>query len=402
MTAEPIAPAPPAPPQGHSTLSPPSGQDERAAFVRKMRPAGAIAAAVLCLGLALNWFVNGRYEIRTDNAHVRADITQVASKVQGYVQTIHVVDNQLVKTGDLLITLESDDYAASLAEARAALERAKADEAQARARVASQRAAIASAEGRSAAQADTLAETRAAEQSARASADLSASDLRRYQDLADKGWYPRARMEAAEAAERSMSARLLQAQAAVTAQESQLKSLRAGVSQARQELGVAEAAARSATALVQVAEARLRAAELNLGRSEIRAPIDGVIANRNAMQGQLLSPGQIALAIVPENQAYVIANFKETQVRTMRPGQTASLTIDAYPGLKVSGIVESIAPATGSTFSLIPQDTATGNFTKIVQRVPVRIAIAPEALSTGLMRSGLATVVTVSTRSEKR
>ena len=199
-----------------------------------------------------------------------------------------------------------------------------------------------------------------------------------------------------------MSAQLLQAQAAVTAQASQLTSLRAGVNQARQDLSVAEAAARSATALVQIAEARLRAAELNLGRSEIRAPIDGVIANRNAMQGQLLSPGQIALAIVPASQAYVIANFKETQVRTMKPGQPASLTIDAYPGLKVSGIVESIAPATGSTFSLIPQDTATGNFTKIVQRVPVRIAIAPDALSTGLMRSGLAAVVTVSARPEKR
>lgn len=394
------------PPQGPNADRPPSpaaaSRAARSELLSKARPVILTLLALLCLGIGLNWFINGRFEVRTDNAHIRADISQVASKVQGYVQTLHVTDNQHVKAGDLLITLESADYAAGLAEARAALERAKADESQAKARVASQGAAITSAEGHLSAQRDMLAEARAAEDAARAAAELSSSDLKRYEDLAAKGWYPRARVEAAAASEKSMQARLAQAQATVTAQESQLTSLRANVGQSRQEQRVAEAAYQSAKALVAIAEARLQAAELNLGRSEIRAPIDGVIANRNAMQGQLLSPGQVALAVVPESQAYVIANFKETQVRNMKPGQPVRLTIDAYPGLTFSGRIDSLSPATGATFSLIPQDTATGNFTKIVQRVPVRIALSPEALSTGLMRSGLAVVATVSTRPEKR
>jgi membrane fusion protein (multidrug efflux system) len=170
----------------------------------------------------------------------------------------------------------------------------------------------------------------------------------------------------------------------VTAQRSQLASVEAG--------------ALSADAKVEAARAKLVAAELDLGRTEIRAPVDGVVANKNVIEGQLLSPNQVALAIVTSSEAYVIANFKETQVAQMKPGQCVHLHVDAYPSLKVRGKVESLAPATGATFSLVPQDTATGNFTKIVQRVPVRIALDQEALSTGLLRSGLAVVATVSTK----
>jgi membrane fusion protein (multidrug efflux system) len=326
-------------------------------------------------GLAIIWFggdwlLNGRFEIKTDNAFVRADITRVAPKVQGYVTEVHVNDNQPVKAGDLLISLEAADFLARVAEARAALAQAEADAAQARARIAAQR--------------DTLAEARAAREAADASADWAGSDAKRMAELADKGWAAKARVEQLQAAERTAKAQLQQAEASVTAQRSQLASV--------------EAAAASADAKVEAAKAKLEAAELDLGRTEIRAPVDGVVANKNVIEGQLLSPNQATLAIVTSSEAYVVANFKETQVAQMKPGQCADIHVDAYPSLKVKGKVESLAPATGATFSLVPQDTATGNFTKIVQRVPVRIALDKEALSSGLLRSGLAVVATVSTK----
>jgi membrane fusion protein (multidrug efflux system) len=330
----------------------------------------AALAVIALLAAGGNWLLNGRYEIRTDNAHVRADITQIAARVSGYVRTVEVSDNQSVRSGDILFTIESEDYETGVAEARAALLQAEADAREAGARITSQK--------------DRLAEASAARDAASAQADLSEADEKRFAELADKGWYPKARLEQAEAQRRTAAAQKSQAAAGLTVQRSQLTS--------------AQAAAQSAEAKVEAARARLAAAELDLERTQVRAPVDGVVANRIVAQGQLLAPGQATLAIVPIGDAYVIANFKETQVEHMKPGQEVKLHVDAYPDLKVTGRVESISPATGGTFSLIPQDTATGNFTKIVQRVPVRISIDPEAQASGLMRSGLAVVATVSTR----
>ncbi len=157
----------------------------------------------------------------------------------------------------------------------------------------------------------------------------------------------------------------------------------------------ARAAAAASAANIEAARARVTAAELVVGQTLMPAPFDGVVTNRTIAEGQLISPGQVTMSVVPERNAYVIANFKETQVEKMQPGQKVRIKVDAYPHLKVTGTVESLAPATGATFSLIPQDTATGNFTKIVQRIPVRIALDDAALDTGLMRSGLAVVATV-------
>jgi len=333
---------------------------------------GAVALAAL-LWVGGNWLFVGRYEIRTDNAHIRADITQVAARVSGYVRTVDVGDNQPVNAGDVLFTIEAEDYETRVAEARAALAQAEADAREAGARIVSQK--------------DRLGEAHAAREAASAQADLSAADEKRFAELAEKGWYPKARLEEAEAARRTADAQETQANASITVQRSQLTS--------------AEAAAQSASARVEAARARLAAAELDLERTQVRAPIAGIVANRTVSEGQLLAPGQATLSIVPAGEAYVIANFKETQVEKMKPGQPVSLHIDAYPDLKVTGRVESLSPATGGTFSLIPQDTATGNFTKIVQRVPVRISIDEEARASGLMRSGLAVVATVSTKEDR-
>src|SRR5262249_1214943 len=159
-------------------------------------------------------------------------------------------------------------------------------------------------------------------------------DAKRLADLAAKGWYPKAKVEQAEAAKRTANAQLTQAEASITAQRSQLTST--------------EAAAKSAQAKVEAAQAKLDAAQIDLGRTEIRAPIDGVVANKTVAVGQLLSPNQVALAIVPATDAYIIANFKETQIGDMKPGQRVHIRVDAYPNLKVEGTVESIAPNTGA------------------------------------------------------
>ena len=358
---------------GDAQTSAPATQAPAAAKPGKRNFVLPIVGLIVVAALAwfgVNWFLTGRFEISTDNAQIRADLTRVAPKVQGYVTKVHVVENQKVKAGELLISLEGADFQARVAQAQAALAQAEADAAQAKARISAQR--------------DTLAEARAAREAADASADYTISDTKRLSELADKGWYPKARVEQSVAAERTAKAQLQQAQAGVTSQQSQLAST--------------VAAAQSADAKVAAARAMLEAAQLDLGRTEIRAPADGVIANKNVIEGQLLSPNQQAMVIVTGTEAYVVANFKETQVAKMVPGQCVNIHVDAYPNMKVTGKVDSLSPATGATFSLVPQDTATGNFTKIVQRVPVRISLSQEALATGLMRAGIQVVATVTTK----
>lgn len=369
---------------------------------RRYAAYAAIAlAALFAVWKGVEWWTTGRFEVTTDNAYIRADITTVSSKIQGYVETVAVKDNQAVTAGDLLVVLEGADYAARLSEAEAALSQAEARAAQARAEVASKRSLEASALAEIAAQRDRLAETRATVQSVQANEKLATDELTRYTELAGKGHYPAARLETAQAESDAAGAEANRASAAVTTQKSQLHVAEAGLARARQDIIAAEAAVAGADAQVEAARARVTAAQLEAGRTEIRAPISGVVANRVVSEGQLLSPGQQALSIVPVDQAYVIANFKETQVEKMRPGQKVALHVDAYPDLRVDGIVDSLAPASGAQFSLIPQDTATGNFTKIVQRVPVRVAISKDALDTGLMRPGLSVEAVVTVKPAK-
>jgi membrane fusion protein, multidrug efflux system len=358
-------PAPDAPAAAAAAAARPRGG------VRKKVLIGLASVAVLAAAwFGVDWFMNGRFNIATDNAQLRSDIARVTPKIEGYVKTIHVAENQAVKRGDLLIELEDDEFQTRLAHARAQLAQAEADAAQARARIAVQR--------------DTLAEARAAREAADAAADLSSSDEKRLADLAEKGWYPKAKLEQAEAARRTADAQLSQATASITAQRSQLSS--------------AEAAALSAEAKVEAARAAVVGAQLELDRTKIHAPINGVVTKKDVVEGQILSPGKVALSIVSSDDVWVVANFKETQITEMREGQCVKVHVDALPSLHVTGKVQSLSPSTGGTFSLVPQDTATGNFTKIVQRVPVKIVLDKEALSTGLLRSGLQVTATVSTK----
>ncbi len=371
-----IEPVQPAPPPAQNGVPAPDASAQPAAAsgaggVRKKVLLGVAALAVLVAGwFGVDWLTNGRFNISTDNAQLRSDIARVTPKIEGYVKTVHVAENQTVKRGDLLIELEADEFETRLAFAKAELAQAEADAAQARARITVQR--------------DTLAEARAAREAADASADLSASDEKRLTELAEKGWYPKAKLEQAEAARRTANAQLSQATASITAQRSQLSS--------------AEAAALSADAKVEAARAKVVGAQLELDRTKIHAPMNGVVTKKDVVEGQILSPGRVALSIVSSDDVWVVANFKETQITEMREGQCVNVHVDALPNLHVTGRVQSLSPSTGGTFSLVPQDTATGNFTKIVQRVPVKIVLAQEALETGLLRAGLQVTATVSTK----
>jgi membrane fusion protein (multidrug efflux system) len=371
-----IEPAEPAPPPAQHEAPAPDASAQPVAVpaaggVRKKVLLGVAAVAVLVAGwFGVDWLTNGRFNISTDNAQLRSDIARVTPKIEGYVKTVHVAENQTVKRGDLLIELEADEFETRLAFAKAELAQAEADAAQARARITVQR--------------DTLAEARAAREAADASADLSASDEKRLTELAEKGWYPKAKLEQAEAARRTANAQLSQATASITAQRSQLSS--------------AEAAALSADAKVEAARAKVVGAQLELDRTKIHAPMNGVVTKKDVVEGQILSPGRVALSIVSSDDVWVVANFKETQITEMREGQCVNVHVDALPNLHVTGRVQSLSPSTGGTFSLVPQDTATGNFTKIVQRVPVKIVLDRQALETGLLRAGLQVTATVSTK----
>ena len=377
----------------------PAGQGLVARFKadpRKYILSGAGLLLALFVGYqGIHWLVAGRYEIATDNAYIRADIATISPKVQGYVEQVHVTDNQAVKAGDLLVTLEVADYATRVSEAAAALQQSVATQAQARAGVAAAEANLQTAAAQISAQRDRLAQSKASAAAAEADATLAANDLERYTELAGKGHYPKASLDAAATKAQAARATLDQSKAGITTAQSELSVAQANYHRAEEDLESAKAAVAGAEAQVEAAQARVDAAKLDATRTELRAPFDGVVANRVVAEGQLLSPGQQTMAIVPVSEAYIVANFKETQVERMRAGQEVDIHVDAYPDLKVTGTLDSIAPATGGQFSLIPMDTATGNFTKIVQRVPVRVKISDEALATGLMRPGLSVEATV-------
>ncbi|MCA8891506.1 MAG: HlyD family secretion protein [Hyphomonas sp.] len=392
------APAKDAPPAQDPA---PQGQGEGLVARFKSDPRKYIlSGAGLLLALfagyqGIHWLVAGRYEITTDNAYIRADIATIAPKVQGYVEHVHVTDNQAVKAGDLLVTLEVADYATRVSEAAAALQQSIAAQAQARAGVAAAEANVETATAQIAAQRDRLVQAKASAAAAEADATLAANDLERYTELAGKGHYPKASLDAAATKAQAARASLDQSKAGITTAQSELSVAEANYHRAQEDLASAKAAVAGADAQVEAAQARVDAAKLDATRTELRAPFDGVVANRVVAEGQLLSPGQQTMSIVPVSDAYIVANFKETQVERMRAGQEVDIHVDAYPDLKVTGTLDSIAPATGGQFSLIPMDTATGNFTKIVQRVPVRVKISDEALATGLMRPGLSVEATV-------
>jgi membrane fusion protein, multidrug efflux system len=316
------------------------------------------------------WWQTGRFLESTDNAYVQADISIVSPKIQGYVREVRVSDNQRVAAGDVLVAIDDRDYAARRAQAEA--------------QIAAQQAAVGTIEREIVQEQAMITEAEAAVASAEADRLRAQQDLARYRMLTEKMAASQQRLETAEADARKGDAALVKAKAALAAE--------------RNRLPVLDSQKQEAQAKLDQLHAALDLARIDLEDTVIRAPIDGVVGNRSVQVGQMVKPGTQLLAVVPLPNVYVVANFKETQVERMRVGQAVSIAVDAFPGSAITGTVESFAPASGSEFSLLPPENATGNFTKIVQRLPVRIAVPATNPLAGLLRPGLSVVAEVDTR----
>ncbi|MXQ12554.1 HlyD family secretion protein [Microvirga makkahensis] len=335
-----------------------------------------IAAAVLLSALAFggyegfHWWTQGRFMVSTDDAYVQADITILSAKISGYVSSVAVANNQSVKTGDLIAKIDDGDY-------RFALQSAKD-------KLATQESAIERIGRQIEAGRASVTQSEAQIAAAEAEFERARSDYARQQQLARSDYTSRASLENAKATRDRAEANVKSAQAALAAAKANVEVLAAQQNEARR-----------VAAELQTAVAK---AERDLSFAEIRAPVDGVIGNKAVEVGTFVQPGTRLAALVPLTSVHVDANFKETQIASLKVGQKVKIEVDAFPDADIVGTVESVSPASGAVFSLLPPENATGNFTKIVQRVPVRVAVSPEVAQQGLLRPGLSVVVDVDTR----
>lgn len=364
----------------------------------------ALIAAVIIIVIA-GIFVWRYYSVResTDDAQVDGHITPISSRVSGTVVKLNFTDNQKVQDGDVLILLDPRDYQVAVQRAQAELAGAKAGASAAQTGVPI--ANISSSSSIETADAAYNAAQREVEaalarlREAQANFVKVSKDLERMKQLVAKDEVSRQQYDATVAAEQSARAAVDAASAAVATAESHVAQAKAGVRSAAagpQQVQVSEARAGSATAAVLRAEANLAQAELNLQYTTVRAPASGEISKRSVEVGQVVQPGQPLAALVDLNDVYITANFKETQLKNMHPGQPVDIDIDAY-GHTLKGHIDSIGGATGGRFSLLPADNATGNYVKVVQRIPVKIVLEKGQDSQHRLRPGMSVVPTVHT-----
>jgi len=358
------------------------GTDENPAELVEARPKRrripVIVVGVLALALTvwgLNHYLYSRHHVSTDNAQIDGHITLIAPRIAAFVTRILVDDNQHVQAGDTLVVLDDRDLKVRLQQAEADLHEAE--------------AAVGS-RGRAGQTQAELQATRAEAASAQASVSAAeadyhkaAADVERYRKLAAQKIVSAQQFDAAEAAAAQAAAKLEAARRQAAAAGSQVSA--------------SGAAVRSADARLAAAQAAVSNAGLQLSYAYITAPVAGIVAKRNAEIGALVQVGQTLMSIVPDENVWVTANIKETQLTHVRVGDRAEFTVDAYPGRSFEGQVESLSPATGARFALLPPDNATGNFTKVVQRVPVRIAVDQSAGSPVPLRPGMSVDVTIET-----
>ena len=326
-------------------------------------------------------FVFYSHHATTDDAQVDGHIDPVLARVPGYVTEVLVQDNQPVKAGDVLVRIDPRDLQAKVDQEQAALVNAQAAVSVAQAQVANARAAQASSRAKAASsQADVSA--------ARTRQEQTAADLARYKTLADKEEISRQQYDAARAAADSARASAEAARSTAEASRSTADAAAAQIEAAQRQVAAAQAS-------VAQHQATLEAAKLQISYAVVTAPVSGIVSKKAVEVGQFVQAGQPLLAIVQGTDTWVSANFKETQLAKMHPGQTAEIEVDAYPGHTFHGRVESLAAATGARFSLLPPDNATGNFTKVVQRVPVKIVFTDPSDPNRPLRVGMNVSVVV-------
>ena len=334
-----------------------------------------LAGAALLIGVGGAWYGNhwwtvGRFIESTDDAYVGGDVTVIAPKVPGFIAEVAVTDNQAVRAGDLLLKLDDRDYRAALAKAVAA--------------VAGQQATLANLEANRRLQEAVIAEAQAELTATAAEIARAKYDVDRYRSLTQDHAASVQRFQQADADHQKALAADARARAALEA--------------AQRRLDVIETQKQQAVAALAGVIADRDTAQLNLSYTELRAPIDGTVGNRSARTGAYATIGAQLISLVPAHGLWVDANFKESQLARMRPGMPVTIAADVLPGEVLRGHVASLAPATGAVFSVLPPENATGNFTKIVQRVPVRVLLDGDAAALAMLRPGLSVTAAVDER----
>jgi len=316
-----------------------------------------------------DYWTTGRYLESTDDAYVKADSTIIAPKVSGYIAKVLVGDNEKVKAGQALAKIDDRDF-------KAALDQARAD-------VAAGEASVRNIDAQLELQQPIIAQSTADVTAADANLKFAQEERARYDDLMKSG--------------SGTIQRAQQTDAALRASTAQLQHAKSGLLAAQRKVDVLTTQRAQATAQLERARAVAQQAALNLSYTEIAAPVDGTVGARSLRVGQYVQAGTQLMAVVPLDAVYVVANFKETQLTHMRPGQPVELRVDSFRSQPLRGHIDSLSPASGLEFALLPPDNATGNFTKIVQRVPVKIVLDDHHL-TGLLRPGMSAVPTVDTK----
>ncbi|MEH2553448.1 membrane fusion protein (multidrug efflux system) [Bradyrhizobium algeriense] len=352
----------------------PAGVAEAAAAKpgkRKFIMIGALGLlALAAIGYGVHFVLVGRFYVSTDDAYVRANNTTLGARVSGHVAAILPRDNSIVRAGDVIFRIDDGDYRIAVDAARS--------------KIATQQATI-DRIGRQVTALESAAEQAKAQlASADAALKRAGLDFDRQQTLSTKGFASRAAFEVSEAGRDQSVAAVKSAQAAYDA--------------ARDNVEVTKAQQAEARAQLAELQTQLAKAERDLAFTSVRAPVDGTFSNRLVNAGDFIQAGQRLANVVPLNDVFIDANYKETQLKRIRPGQPVKISVDAYGHRKFAGIVDSISPAAGSVFTLLPPDNATGNFTKIVQRLPVRIRVPKEVAKQNLLRAGMSVYITVDTR----
>ncbi|ULU24468.1 HlyD family secretion protein [Dyella terrae] len=362
-------PAPSGSTPGEATKDPVTPSSRRSKAGKILLPVAIVLAVIALLALGYWWAV-GRFMQSTDDAYLRADNVTVAPKVSGYVTDVYVGDNVTVKAGDPLVRLDGRQYQAALDQAQATVDARDADIQRAQAGILQQRAAI--------------EQAKAQQQAAQISSRHAEDEVRRYGPLASTGAESSDQLSVLISNRDQAQATLAADTAALDQAQARIADLNAQIAQAHAQLEAAQASARQS--------------KLDLEDTLIRSSLAGRVGDRSVRVGQYAQPGTRMMTVVPVQNVYLTANFKETQIGQMRAGQRASVHIDALPDTELHGVVESFAPGTGAEFALLPPENATGNFTKIVQRVPVRIRLDTDEQTRKLLVPGLSVTVKVDTR----
>ena len=341
---------------------------------RKTLRLGLLAVGiVIAVGYAAHWWLGARFVEGTDDAYVGAEVTVISAKVAGYISEVAVSDNQFVKAGDLLVRIDVRDYRTALAKADGA--------------VAAQQATLVNLDATAQLQQAFIRQALAQLEASAAETQRAGNDHTRYQNLVRTQAVSVENAQRVEATWKTARADNARAEAGLLA--------------ARRQLDVIESQRGLARAAMQQAQAERDQAQLNLGYTELRAPVDGYVGNRRARLGAYAAPGSQLVSVVPAQGLWVDANFKEDQLAQMHVGQPVSIHADILPGREFRGHIESVAPATGAQFSVLPPENATGSFTKIVQRVPVRVQLDSQDAVFGALRPGLSVEAQVDTHPDE-